>query len=80
MEGDKLVWGSDGRHELYDLRRDPGEHENRITQAPELAERLRVHLEDRVQELSDASTDAATDAQPPDPDALRALRSLGYIR
>jgi arylsulfatase A-like enzyme len=76
VEGDKLVWGSDGRHELYNLRRDPGEHENRITQTPELAERLRVHLEDRVQELSDASTDA----QPPDPDALRALRSLGYIR
>jgi arylsulfatase A-like enzyme len=80
VEGDKLVWGSDGRHELYDLRRDPGEHENRITQVPELAEQLRAYLEDWVQELSDESTDATTDAPPLDPDTLRALRSLGYIR
>ncbi|GIX49039.1 MAG: hypothetical protein KatS3mg131_3250 [Candidatus Tectimicrobiota bacterium] len=36
----KLVWASDGRHALYDLRQDPHETQNRFHQEPELAAAL----------------------------------------
>jgi arylsulfatase A-like enzyme len=41
----KLIWASDGRHELYDVRRDPGETVNLYSERPELAERLLRLLE-----------------------------------
>lgn len=41
----KLVWGSDGRHELYDLVNDPYELKNVIDQHPDQRKRLLKELE-----------------------------------
>ena len=44
-EGRKLIWASDGRHELYDLEADPTEQVNLAAERPEqLAELRRLLL------------------------------------
>ena len=79
---DKLIWGSDGRHELYDMARDPGEYRNRIDAEPVLARTLAAELEAWMERFNRLG--AAPPFQPPplelDADAEERLRSLGYIR
>ncbi|TAH48423.1 MAG: hypothetical protein EYC68_20875 [Chloroflexota bacterium] len=58
----KYIWASDGRHELYDLRDDPGETRNLIRREPELA----VQLDRRLKEwLAQHERDAAPYAYAP---------------
>lgn len=74
----KLIWSSNGQHELYDLRVDPDERQNLATQAPELRVVLDQQLQDMVQRfqgleplpLPSPGLDAATRER---------LRSLGYL-
>ncbi|HET8777018.1 MAG TPA: sulfatase [Candidatus Limnocylindria bacterium] len=73
----KLIWHSDGMHELYDLASDPGEHTNLATRdagtARHLVQRLEAWvraMEDRGQSSGDASYDDET---------LERLRGLGYV-
>jgi arylsulfatase A-like enzyme len=40
----KLIWATDGRHELYDLENDPAEQVNRMADRPEIAAELRRRL------------------------------------
>jgi len=65
----KYVWASDGKHELFDLRTDPGEMRNVIDALPEKARELRAVLDARVGGLdrgaSAASAAAARRAKPP---------------
>ena len=86
-DGWKLVWGSDGRHELFDLGADPNEATN-LAGAAGVALRERT-LADRLARFveaagGDAPLPVAAGAPPLDPgldDESRArLRELGYLR
>ncbi len=91
-EGDlKLVWGSDGRNELYDLARDPGEDTNLIddpSRAPErdaLLRSLDAFVEEHGGRTPISRFDPAhPDRQPGeggtlDPETVRQLEELGYL-
>ncbi len=41
QNGVKYIWSSDGRHEMYDIRKDPGEMRNIVEDRPEEASALR---------------------------------------
>ncbi len=79
--GLKLIWGSDGRHELYDLELDPNEERNVVGVAEyaarlaELEELLRVELE-RLSVGGRANSERAQ----PDEETLRELRKIGYAK
>jgi arylsulfatase A-like enzyme len=87
--GMKLIRGSDGRDELYDLRRDPGELTN-IVDSPEQAATVRA-LEARISELvkrwsagraageHEAGETQGTPDAKLDEATREALRSLGYL-
>jgi arylsulfatase A-like enzyme len=76
---EKLIWGSDGRHELYETSLDPGELDNRIERDPERARALEMQL---ATILAGLERDVS-DPQPPlsemDPEAIERLRELGYV-
>jgi arylsulfatase A-like enzyme len=74
----KLVWGSDGRHELFDVATDPGELANRIATDPERARELEQQLLALVARLEDATAPAPGPAL--DEEAVERLRALGYVR
>ena len=82
----KFIWGSDGRHELYDLSEDPNELENLIDRpgsAPR-AKSLQAKLTGLIVRYSAgperATTSQKRNAPPPlDAESEAALRKLGYI-
>jgi len=76
---DKLIWGSDGRLELYDLAADPAESANRISVDAERARALESTLLGLVARLEEAPPDS-TSAPALDEEALERLRALGYVR
>jgi arylsulfatase A-like enzyme/tetratricopeptide (TPR) repeat protein len=63
--------------ELYDLRKDPDEDDNRIGQLPEVAKQLRAEL-DRIREGMSAAKPETQEANL-DEETMRRLASLGYI-
>ena len=74
----KLIWSSDGRHELYDLSRGHDEREDLASQRPEETRRLVDALEALVDGLephrhSEEGAAAMTEAQ------RRRLRAVGYF-
>jgi hypothetical protein len=74
----KLVWGSDGRHELFDVVADPGELVNRIAEDPARARELEETLLRLVAQLEE---EPSTEPGPElDEEALERLRALGYVR
>ncbi len=80
--GMKLIWGSDGRHELYDIANDPHETRNLID-SPAHRE-IRDELIALVQKTYEDLRVARAAATPPAEDELdeatkEALRSLGYL-
>jgi arylsulfatase A-like enzyme len=87
--GAKLIWGSDGRSELYDLRADPAELVNLIDSPGhrETARALEERLADLVEQYRGARPDTlewrrAESEEPEarlDPATREALRSLGYL-
>ncbi|MGH8009921.1 MAG: hypothetical protein ACREQ3_23250, partial [Candidatus Binatia bacterium] len=72
----KLIAGSDGTEELYDLGADPGEDHNRLHELPGVAGDLRTRLTrwrasvDTTFQGQQAVENAAT---------VKALRALGYF-
>jgi arylsulfatase A-like enzyme len=82
--GMKLIWGSDGRNELYDLVLDPGETANLID-SPAYGAVART-MEQRLVELVERYEADRREPAPPteeiplDPATKEALRSLGYLR
>jgi len=80
---DKLIWASDGEHELYDLAEDPEERQNLIA-SPEMAPKV-----DALTSLIDSliaryRMEAAGNVKPGGPEldeeTMEALKALGYIR
>ena len=63
--------------ELYDLRKDPDEDENRIAQLPQVAKELRGELA-KIQEGMNAKKPETQEANI-DEETMRRLASLGYI-
>lgn len=63
-ERHKFIWGSDGRHELYDLCADPGENQNRIHVEPAVAEELNGWLQTWLANHSPAKIETAAYAAP----------------
>ena len=77
-----MIWSSNGDHELYDLRRDPGELDNRYDSEPRLARQLLDRLETAVATYRDSAEPAGQSAPAPELDdqTREALRELGYLR
>jgi len=76
----KYVWASDGRDELYDLVKDPGETSNRIEAEPERAAHLRSALESWTSSFDHATHDPeGRDTIEIDDDMRRRLEDLGYL-
>lgn len=73
----KLIWGTDGRHELYDLAKDPLETNDLLTRLPEQARLMEARLQavlDGMPKTGDAEETGELDAETRDQ-----LRALGYI-
>jgi arylsulfatase A-like enzyme len=81
FNGHKLIWGDDGKHELYDLSDDPGETVNLIDNA-ECAE-VKADLQNKIDifirnyQTVGKRKEASKRI---DEETLKALRSLGYVR
>jgi arylsulfatase A-like enzyme len=72
----KLIWASDGRHELYDLERDPMERRNLAHEEPALVEDLRAKLDGwRAQSPLPEDVPAVEHSA----EVARRLEDLGYI-
>lgn len=79
----KLVWASNGQHELYDLRADPGETTNLIERFPALAAELHAQLDGWLASFPHADG-APAHREPPgeaetDDATMARLRDLGYV-
>lgn len=80
-ERHKLITGSDGAVELYDLAQDPAELVNRAADAPETVAELRSLLAEWQTAAGKPASQPPVDAKPPavtDEVAAR-LRALGYL-
>jgi hypothetical protein len=79
----KLIWSSNGRHELYDLTADPGERHNIIALRPDIASQLGEKLEAWLQSINGfGSKDAESpgpEGRTEDPELLQRLVDLGYL-
>ncbi|MCP4641091.1 MAG: sulfatase [bacterium] len=78
----KLIWGSDGNHELYDLADDPDEMADRIAD-PNFAH-TRSSLMGHLHEFTSRFTEPVFDegslnTQLPDAETEEELRSIGYL-
>ena len=84
----KFIWGSDGRHELYDLLKDPHESKNIIDDAMyikiknEIKGRLKGIVDNysKDRHLYSDSGESEKGKETLDSDTLRELKSLGYIQ
>lgn len=73
----EFIWASDGRHELYDLSRDPREQENLVESESAVAARMRADLDALVAALAAKPTEAAPRELSPQMREL--LEGLGYL-
>ncbi|MGH7819977.1 MAG: sulfatase family protein, partial [Candidatus Binatia bacterium] len=73
----KLVVGTDGVEELFDLRSDPAETRNRIAELPDVAAALRLALE-RWQSAN-GEIRASSPTEEDDEAVTASLRELGYF-
>ncbi len=74
----KLIWSSNGDHELYDLACDPGETKNVASERADEVRRLEDELEGWIASFQGAAP--AAPAQSADDAALlERLRDLGYV-
>ena len=73
----RFILRANGAEELYDVTRDPEERNNLAFQYPEVAERFRELLRPRLDAfLRGAGGDGPAELSP---EAIEALRSLGYV-
>lgn len=76
----KLIWGSDGKHELYNVVEDPAETRDLLEVEPELAVTLAARLEALVKEHERAAGGSSAPTGEVDPEVEQSLRELGYVR
>jgi len=75
----KYIWSSDGRDELYDVRKDPCETMNLVDAEPGLLAELRKLHEAWLLEAGGAATRAASGDFEVEEDVAASLRALGYF-
>ena len=79
----KFIWGSDGKHELYDLARDPDELTNLVDSQPHAAARREMEEEltawYRDLRPNEGAAEHEDDTDQLDEETKEALRSLGYL-
>jgi arylsulfatase A-like enzyme len=75
---EKLIWASDGDHELYDLAADPVEARDRSADDPARVRALEAELEALLGSLERAPT--PDEPGPLDEDVLENLRAVGYVK
>jgi len=91
LYGFRFIWSSDGRHEFYNVLRDPLESENLLTRdvPPAMAEEMQSKLAEAFGALLDPGVPDPIDRPPVgrkleepelDPQTRDALRRLGYLR
>ena len=85
------MWGSDGRHQLFDLAADPDESRNLIDDPPHavVRDRLLADLKETVVRVmgqpplspppAPGTPLSGFEGQDMDEETLRRLRSLGYV-
>jgi len=80
-DGWKLIWGSDGKHELYNLNGDPKELRNLIAKsgAAKRRDALLKELEQLVGRYGEGAIAPAGAQQPLDSETQAELRALGYL-
>jgi len=77
LEGDhKFIWGSRGRHQLFDLKADPGELNNLVERDKELAASMRAKLEKAFWELP--LPGAVGEVEQPSAGEIDSLQQMGY--
>lgn len=77
----KFLWGSDGRHELYDLQEDPKEERNLIDDPEYDSQRMQLEALLREQYERYATTELRElQAIEPDDETRAALRAIGYSK
>ena len=74
---DKLIWSSNGAHQLYAYGGDPGEERDRAAAEPDRVAHLTALLESRLAQASPRA--ARVEAPAMTPEHRERLRSLGYI-
>ncbi len=74
----KVIWSSDGHHELYDLQDDPQEQRNLAGERPELTTSMLAELTAYSSGLTRVGGDASTLEL--DQNMRSKLRALGYIQ
>jgi arylsulfatase A-like enzyme len=88
LDGQKLVWSSDGRSELYDLRDDPGELRDLLASRDPGADReLRARLAAAIERFAEPRATARPRPDPRfaglaanlDAETAARLRELGYL-
>jgi hypothetical protein len=76
----KLIWGSDGRRELYDLSADPLETRDLIRDQPELATQLGAELDRYFEVLAHCTMPSHPhQKQQLTPEQQELLKGLGYL-
>ncbi len=76
VRNQKLIWASDGRHELYEMDRGDDEVDNLIGSQADVAQRLESQLHSLT--TAQAGEPPLNDAPHPDPATEERLRALGY--
>ncbi len=76
----KLVWGSDGRQEMYDLATDPYETRNQIDAQPEIAAKLGADLDRYFATFTRCQMPSRpVDRRQTPPEQQDLLKGLGYL-
>jgi len=79
LDGDlKFIWSSNGKHELYDLSRDPRELHNLAVEEPETTRRLGRRLDEWLAGLGPVAP--TTERSIVDHATHDELRALGYVQ
>ena len=75
----KLIWSSDGKHELYDLQSDPNETDNLAESEPKRVSRMEAQLRNWVRSVPAYTYPTGKKKPHLDPQIVRQLRALGYF-
>jgi arylsulfatase A-like enzyme len=76
-QGFKLIWSSDGKHELYHLGDDPAEQANLYEQRADVREYLQSKLDPLI---NDSTELASLDTPQLDLELRGRLKALGYVQ
>ena len=77
-DGDyKWIWNSNGEQELYNIKEDPGEMDNKWGTSPEIEQRMQARLDDL---LAGATGPQSSAAMKIDDELKTRLEALGYVR